>query len=459
MAPGPRPGSAPLLHADVYRLDHLAEVADLGLGRAGGGRRGGPGRVGGRGRARARRRRPGRRASTAGPRRRGAARRSPSAADGPAWAGPVGRHWSAPWPGGGLAGVTLLAIESATDLVGVGPAPARRRRRPSGSTSGGGPTPSCWPRPSRRCARVSGCTLADVDAMAVDVGPGLFTGLRVGVATAKALGQALGLGVLGVTSLDVLAAARPGRAGRARRRARHRGRSVVDARRGEVFAAAYRFGRRRARAGPAPDGDPADRCADDRPEPLAPDVARGVAGRGGRPTGRVAGGGRRCRPLPPPARRPRPGLDLGLAHELASPPPLALARLARPRLAAGRCRRRRRPGARLPPAGRRPDQLGAAGPAAAGAGDGRPTRTVTIRPRCTGGDPTGRSTVVIAPMRSRGPARRCCGSRRRSSRSPGRIGCSSRSSPSARPASYRAAWVGASSSATPARCSSTTSPT
>ena len=55
------------------------------------------------------------------------------------------------------------------------------------------------------CA-LSGCALGDLDALAVDVGPGLFTGLRVGVATAKALGQALGLGVLGVSSLDVLAA-------------------------------------------------------------------------------------------------------------------------------------------------------------------------------------------------------------------------------------------------------------
>ena len=90
---------------------------------------------------------------------------------------------------------------------------------------------------------MSGCTIAEVDRIAVDIGPGLFTGLRVGVATAKALAQALGIGVLGVSSLDVLAAAAaepfgPGAGARVV--------SVVDARRGEVFAASYRFDRGRA---------------------------------------------------------------------------------------------------------------------------------------------------------------------------------------------------------------------
>jgi tRNA threonylcarbamoyladenosine biosynthesis protein TsaB len=69
-----------------------------------------------------------------------------------------------------------------------------------------------------------------VDAVAVDLGPGLFTGLRVGVATAKGLAQALDLGVVGLSSLDVLQGAAVGLG--------HRGHvlSVVDARRSEVFA-------------------------------------------------------------------------------------------------------------------------------------------------------------------------------------------------------------------------------
>jgi tRNA threonylcarbamoyladenosine biosynthesis protein TsaB len=68
--------------------------------------------------------------------------------------------------------------------------------------------------------------------VAVGTGPGLFTGLRVGVATAKALAQAWGLPMVAVPSLDLIAFAH-----------RHAHRAicpVIDARRGEVFTALYR---------------------------------------------------------------------------------------------------------------------------------------------------------------------------------------------------------------------------
>ena len=70
----------------------------------------------------------------------------------------------------------------------------------------------------------------DLDLVAVDVGPGLFTGLRVGVAAAKGLAQALGIGIVGVSSLDILtrAAIQQGHSGYLL--------AAVDARRGEVFA-------------------------------------------------------------------------------------------------------------------------------------------------------------------------------------------------------------------------------
>ena len=74
--------------------------------------------------------------------------------------------------------------------------------------------------------------LREVSAVAVDIGPGLFTGLRVGIATAKALAQALRVPMIGLSSLDLLAFA-----------VRYTGRTVVaaiDARRGEVYAATYR---------------------------------------------------------------------------------------------------------------------------------------------------------------------------------------------------------------------------
>lgn len=75
-------------------------------------------------------------------------------------------------------------------------------------------------------------TPGELTAVAADVGPGLFTGLRVGLATAGALVSALGIPAVGVGSLEVLAHPH-----------RHQQRlvaAVVDARRGEVFRAVYR---------------------------------------------------------------------------------------------------------------------------------------------------------------------------------------------------------------------------
>jgi tRNA threonylcarbamoyladenosine biosynthesis protein TsaB len=74
--------------------------------------------------------------------------------------------------------------------------------------------------------------LDEVGAIAIDVGPGLFTGLRVGMATGKAMAQALRVPVVGLSSLDLLAY--PVRSTRRLIAA------VIDARRGEVFAAFYR---------------------------------------------------------------------------------------------------------------------------------------------------------------------------------------------------------------------------
>lgn len=126
----------------------------------------------------------------------------------------------------------LLGIETAAGLVGVALADEE------------GPLAGVWLRGDRRHAETlapaiehvlaqSGASLADVDAIAVDVGPGLFTGLRVGVATAQGLAAGLGVGVVGVTSLDVLAAEAYGAGWEGAVAA------VVDARRGEVFAARY----------------------------------------------------------------------------------------------------------------------------------------------------------------------------------------------------------------------------
>lgn len=72
---------------------------------------------------------------------------------------------------------------------------------------------------------------ADLDAVIVDIGPGLYTGIRVGVATAQALAAAAGIPLIPAVSLDALAY----RAATGRRHIY----AVIDVRRGEVAIANY----------------------------------------------------------------------------------------------------------------------------------------------------------------------------------------------------------------------------
>lgn len=81
-----------------------------------------------------------------------------------------------------------------------------------------------------------GISISDIDTIAVDLGPGSFTGIRVGIASAKGLAQPDGKQLLGACSLDVLS-----------RQAIERGVQegikflipVIDAKRGMMYSAVY----------------------------------------------------------------------------------------------------------------------------------------------------------------------------------------------------------------------------
>ncbi|OBG39998.1 tRNA (adenosine(37)-N6)-threonylcarbamoyltransferase complex dimerization subunit type 1 TsaB [Mycobacterium sp. E3198] len=98
-------------------------------------------------------------------------------------------------------------------------------------------------------------TMADLDAVVVGCGPGPFTGLRAGMATAAAYGHALGIPVHGVCSLDAIGVRTGGDV-----------LVVTDARRREVYWARYR------------DGVRTDGPGVDAPAEVDPGPARAVAG-------------------------------------------------------------------------------------------------------------------------------------------------------------------------------------
>ncbi len=143
-------------------------------------------------------------------------------------------------------------------------------------------------------------TMSDLDAVVVGCGPGPFTGLRVGMATAAAYGHALGIPVRGVCSLDAIGVRTTGDI-----------LVVTDARRREVYWARYR------------DGVRTDGPAVNAPADVDPGTARAVAGS---PQHAALFDLPRCEPVyPTPA-----GLVASVTDWSAHPAPLVALYLRRP---------------------------------------------------------------------------------------------------------------------------------
>jgi tRNA threonylcarbamoyladenosine biosynthesis protein TsaB len=132
--------------------------------------------------------------------------------------------------------VLLLGIDTATRRVGVVLA---CEHGIIGRVELGGPADVATPRHAEVLAPAieylveeSGTALGHLSAIAVGIGPGMFTGLRVGVTTAKVLAQALHIPVIPISSLDLLAYPL--------RHSRGMIVAAIDARRHEVYYALYR---------------------------------------------------------------------------------------------------------------------------------------------------------------------------------------------------------------------------
>ena len=98
-----------------------------------------------------------------------------------------------------------LGIDTATELVSVALVDGEKVLAASESQSDRRHAEDLTPMLQFVVQR-AGIAFSEIDAVAVDVGPGLFTGMRVGIAAAQALAQVLSVPLVGVDSLEALVA-------------------------------------------------------------------------------------------------------------------------------------------------------------------------------------------------------------------------------------------------------------
>jgi tRNA threonylcarbamoyladenosine biosynthesis protein TsaB len=148
--------------------------------------------------------------------------------------------------------VKVLAIETSTPASSVALADDRRVVATAAKVDRTGHASFLVPAIDF-CFDQVGWLPQDLDAVVVDIGPGLYTGIRVGIATAQGLAASLGVPVVAALSLDAIAH-------QATTGHRHIW-AVVDVRRGELAVASYQ---------PVPGGV----IKDGPPELLSPDHLR-----------------------------------------------------------------------------------------------------------------------------------------------------------------------------------------
>jgi tRNA threonylcarbamoyladenosine biosynthesis protein TsaB len=141
--------------------------------------------------------------------------------------------------------MTVLGFDTATPATAVAlrldDGTTLRARHDPEAGERPGHTTQLLPLAAELLARAGLCW-DSLERIAVGVGPGTFTGLRIGVATARGLAQSLEVQVVGVGTPLVLAEAALRESDARESEPRGSGRAVlavIDARRGEAFAAAY----------------------------------------------------------------------------------------------------------------------------------------------------------------------------------------------------------------------------
>jgi len=127
--------------------------------------------------------------------------------------------------------MAILAIETSTDLLGVAVVDERRVLS-SYEVLAERPHAVELPQAVTRSLGSAGLVLKDVEGIALDIGPGSFTGLRIGLAFVKALLFHTRRPLIGVSSLDVLAAALPTATAQIC--------PLLDAKQRKVYAAVFR---------------------------------------------------------------------------------------------------------------------------------------------------------------------------------------------------------------------------